>query len=196
MIIDVTIHDEELKRYLKKSPARADWAAGEAFSMAGGHFKWKLRKDIQAGRIGGPKGSPHPLGKRRKKSLSPLYNLGIWARFRNRKRQGQWRLLIGFLNVPGIKFRFGDKRLTIPAVAKMHENGRRIRVTKKMRGMIGGRSAAEGFKPLKKSTRYLNIPARPMVGPFYNREKNNIQKYVRKRFFEKFFSKQRPDLGV
>ena len=191
-MIQVQIHDEELKRFLKKSPARAGWANREAFAMAGGHFKNKLRADIERGKVGGPKGLSPVKKKRRKKELSPLYNLGRWTRFKVGIYRGDVRLLIGFLNVKGKKIRFGDRLLTIPAFVELHEHGKRIEVTPDMRRRF---FPASGH-PLRKTTTHITIPARPMVEPFYNREKNNIPKYIKKRFFEKFFGKQMPKLGV
>lgn len=186
-MIKVQIHDEELKRHLKQSPARANWANREAFKMSGGHFKKKLRSDIEQGKTGGPQGL-HPLKKG--SQLTPLHRLGRMVRFTVGKYKGNIRLLIGFL--PGKKkFRFGDKTITIPALAAIHEGGKRFKITTAMRRFF----AAAG-RPLRRSTKYLTIPARPMVEPFYNRERQNIPAYIKKRFYEKFFGKQRPDLGV
>ncbi len=199
--ISVKVHDKELIRSLKVSPKRAKWATREAFKMAGGHFRKKLRKDIEKGRIGGSrKKSPitskantsganwNLLGHRGK---GPLYFMGRLIRFKVGMSKGQLLLRLGFLPSKS-RFKFHGKSATIPAIAKMHEFGKRIRITPEMRRKF---FPAVGH-PVKKSTRFFTIPARPMIGPFFNREKNNFPKYIRERFFQKFLGKDRPDIRI
>lgn len=58
------------------------------------------------------------------------------------------------------------------------------------------KKAAAMGRPIKKSTKFLKIPARPMIGPFWKQIKHEIPKYVEKRFFQKFFSKEEPRLKI
>jgi len=190
-LIRVNIDSAELERHLKTSPARATWASREAFLMAGGHFRKKLKADIEGGKISGPK-SKHPVtvAEGPKRGGGPVSFLGRFVRFTVGKSKGLLILKLGFL--PGkIRFKAGDQRITIPAVAKIHEFGKRFKVTAKMKRFL----ASIGY-PIKRATRYFTVPARPMIEPFYNREKSNIPGYVEKRFFEKFFGNQRPDIRI
>jgi len=188
-MFSVKIDDSQIMKFARKSPARADWALRESFKMAGGHYRKKLRAAIEQGRVGGKK-ELHPLttGKR-KKQRSPLYALGKLVRFRvSRIQKTQFRLWFGFL---GGGKRFFKQKLTALQVAKIHEGGKRIRVTPAMRR----RAAAMGH-PIKKTTRFLKIPARPVIEPFYRKVKAGLPGYIERRFFEKFFSKQNPRLKI
>jgi len=188
-MFSVKIDDRQIKRFVKTSPQRADWALREAFSMAGGHYRKELRADIEQGRIGGPK-ELHPLTEgKRKKPRSPLYSLGKMVRFKvSRIKKTRFRLWFGFL---GGGARYFRQQLTALQVAKMHEYGKRIRITPAMR-----RKAAAMGSPIKKSTRYLEIPARPMIGPFWRKVKAGLAGYIEKRFFQKFLSKENPRIGL
>lgn len=65
-MIQVKIDDSQIKKFIDKSPQRANWALREALSMAGGHYREVLKQNIRHGRIGGPQGL-HPLSKSYKK---------------------------------------------------------------------------------------------------------------------------------
>jgi hypothetical protein len=188
-MFSVKIDDSQVKKFVKESPRRADWALREALSMAGGHYRKDLRKSIEQGKIGGPKGL-HPLTKgKRKNRRSPLYALGKLVRFKvSRIKKTNFRLWFGFL---GGGKRYFRQKLTSLQVAKIHEGGKRIRVTPAMR-----RKAAAMGHPIKKSTRFIQIPARPMIEPFWQKIKAGLPGYVEKRFFQKFFSKENPRLGI
>ncbi len=189
--ISVKVHDKELIRSFKVSPKRANWANREAFKMAGGHFRKKLRRDIEMGKIGGPK-AVNPLTRMKgpKHRGNAVSYLGRLVRFKVGLSKGQMLLRLGFLPDKS-RFKFAGKSITIPTLGKIHEFGKRFRVTPQMKRYL----AAIGF-PIKKSTRFFSIPARPMIGPFFNREKNNFPKYINKRFFQKFLGKGRPDIRI
>lgn len=195
-MFQVKIDDSQIKRFIKTSPKRAEWSLKEALAMAGGHYRGVLKSNVMHGRFGGP-AKIHPLtaaGQNRHRS--PLYNMAKYGlisfRVSSSKAIGGLRLWIGFLSQKNRRINVGGgKKVTIPALAKIHEQGKRIRVTPQMRKM----AAAKGL-PLKKSTKFLQIPARPVIAPFWQKIKGQIPKYIERRFFQKFFSKENSRLKI
>ena len=76
-------------------------------------------------------------------------------------------------------------------LSRMHEFGKRTRVTGKTRG----RFALMGY-PLKKSTKHITIPARPVIGFFWKKKNKEIPRFVEKAFFDIFFSKRNQRLKI
>lgn len=189
----VKIDYTHMLKNTNRSVERVKWAKREAFRMAGGHFRKELRKDIEAGNIGGPQALTAMQGKLRKsrKDRGPLAWLGRLVRFKVGRAQGKLKVEVGFLPIKRIRFQFGNRSLTVPAFAKIHEYGKRVRVTEAVRR----RFAAMGF-PIKKATKYFNIPARPMIGPFFARTRKQAPNYIERRFWEKFLGSGRPDLKI
>jgi hypothetical protein len=186
----VHIDDKQIKRFMKKSPARALWSMREGLKMTGGHYRKVLKQDIQKGRIGGPR-HLDPWTTEGRSRKPPLYKLAQLVRFKVGKsaKAGGLRCWIGFLQ-SGKKV-MGGKVMTIPKIAQMHQEGARIRVTPGMR-----KKAAMMGQPLKKTTRWIQLPKRPIIEPFWRRNKQRIPKYLEKMFFKKFFGKGNPGLEI
>lgn len=171
-MIKIKIDDSQIMDFVEKSPARSRWALSEALKMSGGHFRKKLRAFIESGGENWPPG--HPLLSR---GRTPLYNLGALARFKYGKYKGNQRVQVGFFE---------------KAIAKIVRNvgyGRRVRVTEGLREYFIRRKVY-----LKKTTKTLNVPARPIFEPFLRKEEGNMLAYTEKKFFEKFFSDEKSKL--
>lgn len=172
-MIKVKIDDSQIMDFVEKSPARSRWAMSEALKMTGGHFRKKLRKFIESGGENWPAG--HPLLSR---GRTPLYGMGALVRFKYGKFKGNQRVQVGFFE---------------RQVAKIARNvgyGRRVRVTEGLREYFIRRKVY-----LKKTTKTLTVPARPIFDPFLRREERNMLAYMEKRFFEKFFGKEKSKIA-
>lgn len=196
--IEVIYHDEAIKELAERWPKRAKWAMGEAVAMAGGHYRKIIRTFIERGGRGWKPLSSLYLRSSKKQGATsrPLKNLAQLARFRAVKGQNP-RVQIGFFpqqqrgqagwNKKERK-RFKDFFGGTPAaLAAKHEFGARYRVTARKQRMM----AAMGM-PLKKSTRYVTIPARPMIGPIFRQEEANMPAYVGGAFWKKMTSSEGP----
>ena len=171
-MIKVKIDGRQIMDFAKKSPARSRWAMSEALKMTGGHFRKKLRAFIESGGENWPPG--HPL---LSKGRTPLYNLGKFARFKYGKFKGDQRVQIGFL---------GD----IAKIIRKVSYGRKIQVTEGLRKYFIRRKVF-----LKKTTKILTVPARLIFEPFLRKEERNMLAYMEKKFFEKFFSKEKSNIA-
>jgi len=177
-MIKVQVDDRQIKEFFQKSPARSQWAMKEALSMAGGHYRKILREYIEKGGESWPPLKPvTQAGKTGRKT--PLFGMGKMVRFKVGKVKGILSASVGFL------------AKGLPKIARIHEAGKRIRVTPGLRGMF----AARGF-PLRAITKWLQVPKRPMIDWLWERHvSKDAGDYVEKRFFEKFFSDEKEKIG-
>ena len=191
-MIHIKIDDRQLQQFIKKSPARANWAVKEAFGKTGGHYRKKLKTEILHGRYSlDPLSEVTTRGRAENRPPLALMNRLVFFKVRRVKKTFQ-QLSIGFMaGVKGLKGKQFGSRYSIVQMAKLHEYGKRTRVTDRTRG----RFARMGF-PLKKETKFIKIPVRPVIALFYNRHKNAIPKYIEKAFFDIFFSKRNKRLGI
>jgi hypothetical protein len=208
-MFSVKIDERQIQKFLRRSPRRARWANAEALKMTGGHLRKSIRAFIEAGGKGWPPLSP--LTAAGKKHQSPLYFLGRLVRFKYGVSRGRQRVRIGFFPTRTLtkrqRLKTGRRyavastqarraqfqrsfNMTHQALARLHEFGRRRRVTARMRGYF-----AYTGRPLKKITKVLTIPARPMIGPVFRAQRREIPRYYAARFFQKFFGNQKPRLG-
>ena len=167
-MIKIKIDDSQIMDFVKKSPARSRWALSEALKMTGGHFRKKLRKFIEGGGENWPAG--HPLLAR---GRTPLYGMGALVRFKYGKYKGNQRVQVGF---------FGK----LARIARNVGYGRRIRVTEGLREYFIRRKVY-----LKKTTKFINVPPRPIFEPFLRRHERNMLTYMEGKFFDKFFSNEK-----
>jgi len=200
-MIDLKVHinDREVMEYAKKSPQRAQWAQREALKATGGHYRKWLANFIE---YGGRGWKPAVKTRYRKQSRRPLEGLARLVRFRvSRIRKVFYRLRVGFFHykskrMTSKRYRYlketfkGQYGMTPQALAKKHEYGHRQRLTRKMKRKM----AAMGI-PVKRSTKYLQIPARPMIRPLHREVQKTVGGYFKKRFFTIFFSKRNKRLG-
>jgi len=196
-MLTIEIDDSQLQHFIKTSPKRADWAMREALLAMGGHLRNKMIDYIEKGGEGWPPLIWHPEDK-------PLQALASLVRYTVSRSTKTNRLTmqVGFFwgkaskmsstTYKGFKRRFKSKfGMTPAALAKIHEYGKRVRITPGMRRYM----AAHG-NPLKATTTHRTIPARPIIAPVFRKNKAKIPGYIEKKFFANFFSKKNPRLGV
>jgi len=205
----VKVDDSQVMDFVRKSPKRARWANSEALKMTGGHLRKEIRAFIQRGGRGWR--PLHPVSEYgRRERRGPLAGLAKLVRFKYGTSKGTQNVMVGFFPVRETRFlkrkrktvtkrtvrqvraRFRQQfGMTHEALARIHEYGKRRRVTPAMRRKL----AAMG-QPIQKKTRVLETPARPMIGPVFEKNRNAIPRYHEKRFFQKFFSKEKPMLRI
>lgn len=192
--------DDVVRNLSVKYPALAERARKSALSSTGYMIRTELRNHVEYGGTGWP--SLHPLSKSRRKDKagnwktankrSPLDWLGKFARYAmdakgdavtidfGRSRKGQ----------PGKV----DKYLS--AIAAKHESGRKVKVTPAMRRKMAmtamgrkGKRRGEigvGYFPLSVTTKFLQIPKRPSIGPVFRKVKPKVTAYMRGKFWAAF----------
>ena len=170
-----------MKDFTKKSPARAKWAIAEALKMCGGHYRKKLRAYIEGG---GENWKPLSEVARRVKMdsgnthMTPLYGLAQFVRFTYGVRKGAHRVTLGFIG-------------KIAKVARSAQYGGRRRVSDSRRKFLHGKGIH-----LKPTTKFLNIPRRLIIEPFWKKHSHGMAKYIEEKFFDKFFSKAKSGLKL
>ena len=183
-MIGVEIDDRQITEFFKKSPKRAEWAMKEALSMAGGHFRNKLRAYIESGGQGWPGLHPATRAGKGYKGGTPLHGMGRFVRFQVGKVKGVMTASIGWVKGKGGQALSAKTLKGIRKVGRISETGKRIKITSGLRYVFIRR----GF-PLRPETKQLQIPKRPMIEWLWNIIKREAGPYIEKRFFEKFFSK-------
>jgi len=174
----VKIDDLQLRQFLKNSPKRAKWAVKESFLMAGGHYRARLRAFVESQIAGLVK--LHPVTEKgRKGGAAPLHNIGKWVSFKYGIRERMQTVRIGWIGK-------GQQ-----AMIRKLFYGKRFRATPKIRALFHYRGVH-----LKKTTKMLEAPKRPALDMFFKKEERGMLKYFEKRFFEKFFGNQRPDIRI
>lgn len=180
-MIQITINDKQILDFAKKSPARTRWASGESLKMCGGHYRKKLRAYIEGG---GENWAPlSETSKRIKRDsgnshTSPLYGLAQFVRFIYRKHKGAQSVHVGFMG-------------KIARIARLAQYGGKRRVTDSRRRFLHKKGIH-----LKKTTKFINVPRRLIVVPFLKKYGNGMPAYMEKKFFLKFFSKEKPGLKI
>jgi len=212
-MFSVKIDDKQVQKFFKTSPRRSRWAMSEALKMTGGHYRKQMREFIEKGGEGWPPLSPITREQKMRAGgkTTPLYFLGRFIRYKYVQGQKGQKVSFGFFPskmmsktrrlATGQKYtltakgrRESFKRsfgMSPHMLLKYHELGKKRRVTERMRR----RFAAMGY-PLKKGTTSVSIPARPIISTIFKKEKNKIPKYIERRFFQKFFSKENPRLAI
>ena len=179
-MISIKVDNSQIQTFFKRAPKKADWAMKEALSMAGGHFGTKVGGEDSLREFicrGVPGIAPlHPLSEKmrdgKNKGRPPLWYLGNIVSFRYGKTGGRQRVFIGWLGKGQPKF------------ARRMLYGKRVRVTEAKRQYLHKKGLH-----LKKGTKFLQIPARPVLDIFWSKKSKQIPGYVETKFFEKFFSK-------
>ena len=190
-------HDQAIEELTERWPKRTKWAMKETMAMTGGHIRKKVRTFIERGGAAWPPLAPTTRHLKGRRARSPLQAMAQLVRFKAVGGKNP-RVRIGFFTATKrgnaawnrrergrFKAFFGG---TPAAMAKKHEYGKRYRITRSKRRQLLVSAIATGMKPLKKSTKFITVPKRPMIGPVFRREKNDIPKYVARRFWEKMTS--------
>ncbi len=180
-MIQIEIYDKQIKDFTKKSPARARWATSEALKMCGGHYRKKMREYIEKGgenwqpiseaglRIKRIHGDPHK---------TPLYGLAQFVRFFYSTHGDKQRVHLGLMG-------------KIARVARLAQYGGKRRVTDSRRKFLHRLGIH-----LRPTTKFVNVPRRLIIKPFHEKYSRSMMKYIEKKFFDKFLSKEKPGLKL
>lgn len=174
----------EVKSRLKSMPALFDRARVSAMKSVGNYARHELRNHIEMG--GGWK-SLHPMtqvmsksksGKWAKKSkISPLYFLGRFARYYVDK-DGAAHIGLG-KSKAGQEGKFDD---LLQSWLLKHEEGRRYAITPEMRVKLRAAFLKAGLKVLKRSSQFITVPSRPVIGPVFRKVEKSIPSLFEQRF--------------
>ena len=130
--------------------------------------------------------------KRQRKPHSPASWLGKFARYRVSKSGSLVQIDFGKGKRKGANPGKLDPKLA--AIARRIDAGERIAVTKKMRKkwaatwFRAGKNPILGvnFFPLKKSTKFIEIPARPIFDPVFKKISPMISGFFEKKFWDSY----------
>ena len=192
--------DEVVRNLSRKYPAQAERARLSALKATGWWIRGELRNHVEYGGTGWP--SLHPLSKSRRKDKAgnwktankrnPLDWLGKFSRYSLDAKGDAVTVDFGRSR----KGQAGSVDKYLSAIAAKHEAGRKVKVTDKMRrkmamtamGRKGKRKgeAGAGYFPLKASTKFLQIPKRPSIGPVFRKVKPKVTAYMRTKFWAAF----------
>jgi len=183
-------------------PRYADRAIASALKSEGYRMRGILKEDIRTGGHGGSwdKLNPHTgVLSRRKRSgrIMSIKNYRmVWKGPRGKKkrvrkykgvmlstRQNPLMKLRGAIrykydkDLEMVRIGFVNVSRRLLALVNLHAEGFETPITPKMRKML----FALGF-PVKKNTQTLRSPERPLIGPAFEREQDNIIKNIRHKF--------------
>lgn len=192
--------DEVVRNLSVKYPAMAERARKSALSSTGWMIRTELRNHVEYGGSGWP--SLHPLSQSRRKDKAgnwktankrtPLDWLGKYARYIMDGDKESVTIDFGRSR----KGQAGSVDKYLSAIARKHERGATVKVTPAMRrkmattsmGRKGKRKGepGTGYFPLKASTKFLQIPKRPSIGPVFRKVKPKVAGYMRDKFWAAF----------
>lgn len=163
-MMKIRYDNRDLMEYFENEPKQSRYAMNVALKMTGGHVRKQMKRDIENDVENWEK--LHPISDH---GETPLKRLGGMVSFRYRSFKGAQMVQIGFLG----------KRAA--QLARELGYGKRIRVTDAIREYFVKR----GF-PLRKVTKTLRLPARPIIDPFIDRSETEILSYLERNFIEKW----------
>jgi hypothetical protein len=196
MSIKITATDLSGIKDARNMRLSIDWATKEALGYVGVKGRREIQSYIKRGGSGWQR-SVRKSGKgwtREKQPLRALASMVIWTVGKSkglhrvtikpglRGAKGKdWLGRMGKAHLAGTVKR---EKMTPASLFKKAEMGKRYRVTKKMRGHM----AAIGM-PLKKSTKQIVVPARPVFGPLWFKVRGQAWGWFEKKFFAKMIEK-------
>jgi hypothetical protein len=168
---------------LKRGQEKADKALNTAVKVTAFKAKNLLQKEIRSGGVGGQKTEPLSYIARRlwgrSPNRAPLRALATGVRYAVRSKK-PYTMAVGF-----IPERSGGWVNT----ARKHEKGFERTISPGLRKMIIDKGAELGSVDggntpffLKKSTRKLKTPGRPLVKPFWDKYRDQFQAKIKKNF--------------
>lgn len=185
---------KQFQQALQKADKDRIKAAQTAVKIEGFRLSKALKADIRSGAPGGRAFSPLSTIasiRRHGKNKSPLFRLAIPVRYRVDYQGGNMTMQIGYIN-PG-KGKGLSK--SWQRLAMLHQAGGKIPVTEDMRKALAAigahmkrnkanRSKANVFF-LKPTTTHINIPARPIIEPFWDAHKQETEQNIVTNFYRK-----------
>jgi hypothetical protein len=135
--------------------------------------------------------------KRQRKPFSPASWLGKFARYRLSKSGNTVQVDFGKGRSKGKNPGRSDPQLA--AIARRIDGGERIAVTKQMRKKWAatwyraGKNKIVGvnFFPLKKSTKFIEIPERPIFDPVFRKISPLISSFFEEKFWDSYHRKRK-----
>ena len=188
-MVSLTSNIKQLKRALEKIDKARIKAHQTAVRVEAYRLMGKLREEIRAGAPGGK--SFHPMTEMSKKLRSrrrtykrnpnkpPLYMFAPWVRYKVEKTSDSFNVHIGFVGsntgngIPENKLRY--------LVGRPQAGGQQ-EVTDPMLSMLlkMGSSKRKRIDPffLRKTTKTLKTPARPIIDPFWEAHKREAEQNI------------------
>lgn len=153
------------------------WQAARALTLnkVGGYMVAKLKKGMRDQNPGGKEYTPnHPFTIERKKSSKALINHGdlLGSITYQMSSQGD-EVFVGVLRQK--KARTPGGQMYLANLAEIHEEGRMIQITPKMRGWLRHNGLI-----VSPRTKYIVIPARPTFGPVFEAEREKVLQLIQK----------------
>ncbi|HUT43524.1 MAG TPA: hypothetical protein VMW95_04230 [Desulfobacterales bacterium] len=177
---------ESLYKTLKTESKRQEKALNTAVKVEGFRLMRLLKKEIQSGAPGGRKFSPLTYMARarggRLRPNKPLRRLAIAVRYQ--VQNNPFEMKIGWI---GPRVSKSWKR-----IAEMQQEGFESGISESRRryfrlkaGGLSRRSIARRYLFLKKSTRKLKTPARPIMEPFWRAQRDSAWRNIRRNYVAK-----------
>jgi hypothetical protein len=196
MAIKIKATDLSGKKDARNLRLSIDWAAKEALGYVGAKGRKEVRSHILRGGSGWQRSAKKSgVGWTREKQ--PLRSLASMVIYTVGKSKGMHRVTIkpGLRGAKGKEWlgRMGKahtagkvkrEKITPMSLFKKAEYGKRYRVTKKMRGYM----AAIGM-PLRKSTKQIIVPARPIFGPLWFKIRGQSWRWFEKKYYQKMIER-------
>ena len=195
MGVNFTARVKALQRDLEAYDKKRIKAYQTAVKVEGFRLAKSLKDEIKSGSPGGRAFSPlsQIATKRRyrNKKKPPLYRLAVPVRYRADYHDGRMDFSIGFVDPhKGPKLSKSWKRL-----AQLHQAGGKIPVTPDIRKAFISIAAGMQKKKntrnqsnvffLKKTTTHMDIPARPIIEPFWDAHKKDAERNIVLNFHRK-----------
>lgn len=200
---------DEATRLAAALPGRFNRARASAMKSMGWWIRGELRNHVEYGGSGWP--ALHPMSmkfrkkrntgggrgtwdiawanRRRGRHHTPIFWLGKFARYQV-DPDGEV-LTLGFGRTSDV---IGERRDPIARAAMRAEQGQTIRVTEKMRRFFGAtrrkrpkkQIPGKTYFPLRRETRILKVPPRPIIRPVRKKIEPRVPAYFTKKFWSAF----------
>lgn len=185
---------KQFQQALEKADKDRIKAAQTAVKVEGFRLSKELKDEIRSGSPGGRSFSPlSAIASMRRygKNKSPLFRFAIPVRYRVNYQNGAMSMDIGFVD-PSKGARISKSWVRL---AQLHQAGGKLPVTEDMRkglAAVGARmkrgkanrSKAHVFF-LKPTTTHVDIPARPIIDPFWDAHKHEAENNIALNFYRK-----------
>lgn len=192
---------ENMSALLKAFPQHAEWATASALKSEGYRLKGLIQNAIRRGGVDGEwdKLNPHTGVLARAKKGWVKNTKSVWKGQKGSKRRvNQYKeVMLSTRTAPlsklagAVRYKYDDDMQMVDIgfiqsagvsdsmlrLARMHAEGYKTPVTPRMRKML----FALGF-PVKKTTTKLETPARPVIEPIFEQERDNIMGNIERKF--------------
>lgn len=187
---------KEFQNALEKADKDRIKAAQDATKIEAFRLMGELKKELQAGAPGGKTLSPltemakklrsRRLINKRNPNKPPLYMFGPWVRYKVEKVEDGYKVDVGFVSpqkgggIPESKLSYlvgrpqrgGTQSVTDPLISML------VRLGSK------GKKKLNPFF-LRKTTKTLQTPARPIIEPFWDAHKDEADRNIAANFYRK-----------